>query len=60
MHGKIPVYGYRIDNFAYLTDLKTIEEVDKKKLKNLDILVLNALRIETPYTFKFRRCFGIN
>lgn len=46
MHGKIPIFGYRIDNFAYLTDLKSISEVEKKKLKNLDVLVVNALRIE--------------
>ena len=46
MHGKIPIYGYRIDKFAYLTDLKTIEEVEKKKLQELDVLVLNALRLE--------------
>ena len=46
MHGNIPIFGYRIDNFAYLTDLKSIEEVEKEKLKGLDVLVLNALRIE--------------
>jgi len=46
MHGKIPIFGYRIDNFAYLTDLKSISESEKKKLQNLEILVLNALRIE--------------
>lgn len=46
MHGRIPIFGYRIDNFAYLTDLKTIEASEKEKLKNLDILVVNALRID--------------
>lgn len=46
MHGKIPIYGYRIDNFAYLTDLKSISTSEKKKLRNLDVLVINALRIE--------------
>ena len=46
MHGKIPVYGYRIDNFAYLTDLKSIEEGEKSKLQGLDVLVINALRNE--------------
>ena len=40
----MPVMGYRIDNFAYLTDVKTIAEEEKLKLKNLDVLVLNALR----------------
>jgi len=46
MHGRIPIFGYRIDDFAYLTDLKTISKQEKEKLKNLDVLVLNALRIE--------------
>lgn len=44
MHFNMPVMGYRIDNFAYLTDVKTIAEEEKLKLKNLDVLVLNALR----------------
>jgi len=46
LHGKILIFGYRIDNFAYLTDLKSIEETEKLKLKELDVLVINALRIE--------------
>ena len=45
-HHKLPVLGYRIENFAYLTDVKTIAEEEKLKLKDLDVLVLNALRIE--------------
>ena len=45
MHYKLPVLGFRIDNFAYVTDAKTIENKEKNKLKNLDILVINALRI---------------
>ncbi len=45
MHHKMPVMGYRISNFAYLTDVKTIAEEEKEKLKKLDVLVLNALRI---------------
>ncbi len=45
MHYKLPVLGFRIDNFAYVTDAKTIENKEKNKLKNLDLLVINALRI---------------
>ena len=45
-HYKMPVFGYRIDDFAYLTDVKTIASSEKEKLKNLDVLVLNALRID--------------
>jgi phosphoribosyl 1,2-cyclic phosphate phosphodiesterase len=46
MHHKMPVMGYRIDDFAYLTDVKTIADEEKDKLKGLDVLVVNALRIE--------------
>lgn len=46
LHGELPVLGYRIDNFAYLTDVKTINENEKVKLHNLDVLVISALRIE--------------
>lgn len=46
MHGNLPVTGYRIQDFAYLTDVKSIEKSEKEKLKNLDVLVVNALRIE--------------
>ena len=45
-HGKLPILGYRFADFAYFTDVKTIEESELKKLKNLKVLVINALRIE--------------
>mgnify|MGYP001200032638 FL=1 len=45
-HLKLPVLGYRIKNFAYLTDVKTISDIELEKLKELDILVINALRYE--------------
>lgn len=44
LHYKLPIFGYRIDNFAYLTDVKTIPETEYDKLKNLDVLVISALR----------------
>ena len=44
IHGCLPIFGYRIGNMAYLTDLKTIPEDEFKKLNNLDVLVINALR----------------
>ena len=44
MHGHLPILGYRIENYAYLTDLKTIPEEEFKKLIDLDVLVINALR----------------
>ena len=45
-HGELPILGYRFADFAYFTDVKTIEETEFKKLKNLEVLVINALRIE--------------
>lgn len=50
MHGDLQVFGYRIDDFAYLTDVKTIEEKEIGKLKNLKVLVINALREECHAT----------
>lgn len=44
MHYKMQVFGFRINNFAYITDAKTISEAELQKLKKLDVLVLNALR----------------
>ncbi|MBE14977.1 MAG: MBL fold metallo-hydrolase [Cytophagaceae bacterium] len=45
-HGELQVFGYRFDRIAYLTDVKTIANAEIEKLKDLDILVLNALRHE--------------
>jgi phosphoribosyl 1,2-cyclic phosphate phosphodiesterase len=46
MHLRLPVLGYRIKNFAYLTDVKTISDKELEKLNGLDTLVINALRFE--------------
>ncbi len=46
LHGNLPVSGFRFQDFAYLTDVKTMEITEKEKLKNLDVLVVNALRID--------------
>ncbi|WP_185872787.1 MBL fold metallo-hydrolase [Blattabacterium cuenoti] len=43
-HGKLLILGFRIDNFAYITDASSIPITTKSKLKGLDILVLNILR----------------
>ncbi|MEY2870072.1 MAG: hypothetical protein RIR01_2578 [Bacteroidota bacterium] len=50
MHGDLQVFGYRIDDFAYLTDVKTIETTEMDKLKNLKVLVVNALREEPHFS----------
>lgn len=45
-HGSLPILGYRFDKFAYLTDVKTLNDETYEQLQNLDILVLSALRIQ--------------
>lgn len=44
MHGKLPIFGYRIGDFAYITDAKTISDEEMEKLEGLKVLVINALR----------------
>jgi phosphoribosyl 1,2-cyclic phosphate phosphodiesterase len=46
LHYKLPVFGFRIDNFTYITDASFISETEKDKIKGSEVLVLNALRIE--------------
>lgn len=49
-HGNLQVFGYRIDDFAYLTDAKTIEASEMEKLKGVKVLVINALREENHHS----------
>lgn len=49
-HGNLQVFGYRFNRIAYLTDIKTIAPEEIKKLQDLDILVINALRYEEHHT----------
>ncbi|MBL7128531.1 MAG: MBL fold metallo-hydrolase [Ignavibacteria bacterium] len=43
-HGKIKIFGYRIGNFAYITDCSKVPDSEIPKLENLDVLIVNALR----------------
>lgn len=45
-HYQLPVYGFRIGNFAYITDANYIPEESKEKLFGVKYLVINALRKE--------------
>ncbi|MDM1292893.1 MBL fold metallo-hydrolase [Sphingobacterium sp. N143] len=47
LHYKMPVLGFRIDDFAYITDAKFIAEESKKLLSGVKVLVLNALQKES-------------
>ncbi|MCS6819605.1 MAG: MBL fold metallo-hydrolase, partial [Chitinophagales bacterium] len=50
MHADMPVKGFRIGKFAYITDCKFISESELRKLEELDTLVLSALRDEPHYS----------
>ncbi|PWJ40021.1 MBL fold metallo-hydrolase [Sediminitomix flava] len=43
MHGKLPIMGFKIENMAYITDANFIADDQKEKLRNLDVLIINAL-----------------
>jgi phosphoribosyl 1,2-cyclic phosphate phosphodiesterase len=44
MHYKLPIMGYRIGDFTYITDAKTISDSEKEKIKGSKVLVINALQ----------------
>ena len=46
LHNKLQVFGYRIGDFTYLTDVKTIKEKEIEKIKGSKVVVVNALRLE--------------
>jgi phosphoribosyl 1,2-cyclic phosphate phosphodiesterase len=47
MHHKLPVLGFRIGDFTYITDAKTVSETEKQKIRGSKVLVLNALQKES-------------
>lgn len=44
LHGALPIVGFRIRNFLYITDMKTIPEEEYQYLEGIDTLVVNGLR----------------
>jgi phosphoribosyl 1,2-cyclic phosphate phosphodiesterase len=49
-HGHLPILGFRIGNFAYLTDVKLLPEESLDQLQNLDVLITSALHREWHYS----------
>ncbi len=43
-HYMMHVFGFRIKNFVYLTDVSAISEEEKEKMKGADFIILDALR----------------
>ncbi|MEP1488257.1 MAG: MBL fold metallo-hydrolase [Algibacter sp.] len=50
LHFELQVFGYRFNDFAYLTDMKTVKEKEIEKIKGVKVLVVNALREEPHYS----------
>ncbi len=50
MHGKMPIVGFKCGSVAYITDANVIPEESWEQLIGIDILILNALRIETHHS----------
>lgn len=50
IHGKLPVIAYRFNDFAYATDLKTIPPDSMDGLRDLEVLVLDCVRIKPHST----------
>lgn len=48
-HGNVLVYGYRINNFSYVTDVKSIPEETKELIRGSEVLVLSGLRWKPPH-----------
>lgn len=46
MHYLLPVLGFRVGDFSYITDAKTISDIEKEKIKGSKVLVINALQKE--------------
>lgn len=46
MHHNLPVFGFRVGDFAYLTDINFVPDHEMYKLNNLAVLVIGALQIE--------------
>ena len=49
-HNRVQVFGFRFKDFAYLTDVKTVEVEEMEKLKGVKVLVVNALRIKPHHS----------
>lgn len=59
IHGKLPILGYRIGKFAYITDCSLMPEKTLEELKGLEVLVINALR-HSPHPSHFKLLDALN
>ncbi len=60
MHGPLPIFGYRIGNFAYCTDVSAIPESSYSLLEGLEVLILGALRYKPhPTHFNIEQAVAV-
>lgn len=58
-HNRLPVLGYRLGDFAYLTDVKTISDEESEKLNGIKVLTVNALRKDPHHShFNLEEALG--
>lgn len=50
LHYQLPIVGFRMDDLVYITDASFIEPAEVLKIKNCDILIINALRKKKHYS----------
>ena len=50
MHGELEVYGYRVNDTAYVTDCSRIPDSSLQRLEGLDCLILGALGLKSHPT----------
>ena len=59
-HGRFRVLGFRIGDLAYCTDVSQIPDASLELLQGLDVLILDALRIEPhPTHFSLDQALGV-
>ncbi|WP_185871680.1 MBL fold metallo-hydrolase [Blattabacterium cuenoti] len=60
-HGYLPILGFRMENFAYITDASNIPIQTVQKLKGINTLVLNILRkvVKNPFSFMLSETLNI-
>lgn len=49
LHGRLPILGFRVENFVFITDLKSIAQEELEKMTDADTLFINGLRYTKPH-----------
>jgi len=50
LHHKLPVLGFKIDDFVYITDMNFISDQEIEKIRNCKVFVINAVRKEWHFS----------